>query len=139
MKALAKLTRPSPEGIFPRKRLFRRLNQARTRPVIFITAPPGSGKTSLVTSYLKDRKLPCLWYQVDASDADVASFFYHMGEEGSPIFSRRMCRLFLRHRIAGDYVTNEPLELRYGENRCVEYLVCLFEILVPCYEVGGSP
>ncbi len=79
MKKLAKLTRPSSEGIFPRKRLFRILDQARARPVIFITAPPGSGKTCLVTSYLKDRKLPCLWYQVDGGDADVASFFYYMG------------------------------------------------------------
>ncbi len=79
MKTLAKLTRPSPEGIFSRKRLFRSLDQARKRPVIFITGPPGSGKTSLVTSYLKYRKLPCLWYQMDEGDADVASFFYYMG------------------------------------------------------------
>jgi len=79
MKTLAKLTCPSSEGMFSRKRLFRRLDQGRTRPVIFITAPPGSGKTSLVTSYLKDRKLPCLWYQMDEGDADLATFFYYMG------------------------------------------------------------
>lgn len=52
MKTLAKLTRPNLEGIFLRKRLFRRLDQALMRPVIFITGPAGSGKTSLVTSYL---------------------------------------------------------------------------------------
>ncbi len=79
MKTLAKLTRPSPDGIFPRKRLFRLLDQARRRPMIFITGPPGSGKTSLVTSYLKHRELPCLWYQVDERDSDAASFFYYMG------------------------------------------------------------
>lgn len=79
MEVLVKITRPSPEGIFPRKRLFRRLDQARTRPVTFITAPPGSGKTSLVTSYIDARKLPCLWYQMDEGDADLATFFYYMG------------------------------------------------------------
>ncbi len=47
--------------------------------MIFITGPPGSGKTSLVTSYLKHRELPCLWYQVDERDSDAASFFYYMG------------------------------------------------------------
>lgn len=79
MKNPAKITRPNPEGLFPRKRLFRSLDQARTRPVVFITAPPGSGKTSLVTSYIQDRKLPCLWYQADEGDADPANFFYYMG------------------------------------------------------------
>ncbi len=91
MEYLAKLTRPSPDGIFPRKRLFRSLDQARGRPMIFITAPPGSGKTSLVTSYLKDRKRPCLWYQMDEGDADVASFFYYMGiaaKKAAPRYKR---------------------------------------------------
>ncbi len=55
------------------------MDQARTQPVIFISGPPGSGKTSLVASYLKDRNLPCLWYQVDEGDADLATFFYYMG------------------------------------------------------------
>jgi DNA-binding SARP family transcriptional activator len=91
MATLAKITRPSPEGLFPRKRLFQRLDQARSRPVIFITAPPGSGKTCLVTSYLKDRKLPCLWYQVDQGDADLATFFYYMGlaaKKAAPRYKR---------------------------------------------------
>ena len=91
MKILAKLTCPSSERTFPRKRLFRRLDQARTRPVIFITAPPGSGKTSLVSSYLKDRKLPCLWYQMDEGDADLATFFYYMGlaaKKAAPRYKR---------------------------------------------------
>jgi len=79
MVTFAKIVRPSLAGIFPRKRLFRLLDRFRLSPVVFISGPPGSGKTSLVTSYLQDRKLPCLWYQVDEGDADLATFFYYMG------------------------------------------------------------
>ena len=46
---------------------------------MWISGPPGSGKTSLITSYLDARKLPCLWYRIDEGDADIASFFYYMG------------------------------------------------------------
>lgn len=45
-------------------------------------AQAGSGKTTLIASYLDARKLPCIWYQVDAGDGDIASFFYYMGLAG---------------------------------------------------------
>ena len=116
MKTLAKLTRPSPEGLFPRKRLFQRLDQARTRPVIFITAPPGSGKTCLVTSYLKDRKLPCLWYQVDKGDADLATFFYYMGlaaKKAAPRYKRPLPLFTPEYGLGVPTFTR-----RYFENLC---------------------
>ena len=47
--------------------------------MIWIAGPPGCGKTTLVSSYLDARKLPCLWYQVDPGDADPATFFYYLG------------------------------------------------------------
>jgi len=71
--------RPEITGYFPRKRLFRLLDAARKRPVVWTSAPPGSGKTTLVGSYLDARGLPCLWYQMDERDSDVATFFYYMG------------------------------------------------------------
>jgi ATP/maltotriose-dependent transcriptional regulator MalT/two-component SAPR family response regulator len=77
--SIAKIIRPGAKGIYPRKRLFRLLDRGRRFPVIWITGPPGSGKTSLATSYVEARKLPCLWYQVDERDNDIASFFYYMG------------------------------------------------------------
>ena len=76
---LAKTTRPSFSGVLARERLFISLDEARTRPVVWITGPPGSGKTTLAASYVEHRKLPSLWYQFDESDADVASFYYHLG------------------------------------------------------------
>jgi len=76
--SIAKIIRPGAKGIYPRKRLFRLLDRGRRFPIIWVTGPPGSGKTSLVASYLDARKLPCLWYQIDERDADIASFFYYI-------------------------------------------------------------
>ncbi len=77
--SLVKISRPHPSGVLARQRLFHLLDQSRTKPAIWIKGPPGSGKTILVASYLDARKLLCLWYQVDASDTDIASFFYYLG------------------------------------------------------------
>lgn len=76
--SLAKTTRPSFAGILPRERLFARLDAARANRVIWLTGPPGAGKTSLVATYIERRKLRSLWYQLDESDTDAASFFYHL-------------------------------------------------------------
>src|SRR5215813_8444677 len=76
--SLAKTTRPSLTGILPRERLYAMLDAARIRRVVWITGPPGCGKTTLVASYLEQRGLPSLWYQVDEGDQDAASFFYYL-------------------------------------------------------------
>ena len=49
-------------------------------PITWISSPAGSGKTTLVASYLKTRSIPALWYRVDEADADIATFFYYMSE-----------------------------------------------------------
>ncbi|MEK6679057.1 MAG: hypothetical protein AABY39_06545, partial [Nitrospirota bacterium] len=76
----AKITPPRlTENVYLRKRLFKAIDSARKKPVVWIAAPGGAGKTTLITSYLKEKKLPCLWYQIDAGDGDIASFFHYMG------------------------------------------------------------
>ncbi len=77
--SIAKINRPKVPGVLLRSRLFAKLDENRDKAVIWMSAPGGSGKTTLVASYIDSRKMPCLWYRVDAQDADPATFFYYMG------------------------------------------------------------
>ncbi len=76
---LAKFTAPRLPAIVERPRLHRLLDRARKRPIVWINAPPGFGKTTLVSSYLRTRKLRSLWYQLDEGDSDLATFFHYLG------------------------------------------------------------
>jgi LuxR family transcriptional regulator, maltose regulon positive regulatory protein len=76
--SLAKLSRPRLFGVIQRERLFALLDENRGRPLVWLSGPPGAGKTTLVATYLETRELPALWYQVDPGDADPASFFYYL-------------------------------------------------------------
>jgi DNA-binding SARP family transcriptional activator len=77
--AFAKTTRPAIASAVPRERLFARLDGTAGRTVAWISGPPGAGKTTLAASYVEARRYRCLWYQVDADDADVATFFHYLG------------------------------------------------------------
>jgi LuxR family transcriptional regulator, maltose regulon positive regulatory protein len=77
--ALAKTTRPHLTGVVTCRRLFRVLDRYADRPLTWVTGPPGSGKTTLVGSYLQRRRRRTLWYQVDEGDRDAATFFYYLG------------------------------------------------------------
>ena len=76
---ISKITCPKLTGAIQRDRLFHLLDKARQKPVVWVEAQAGSGKTTLVSSWLDSRKLNNLWYQLDEGDADIASFFYYMG------------------------------------------------------------
>ena len=79
---LAKLSRPRLFDAVPRERLFARLDEMRCHPLIWISGPPGAGKTALVGSWLASRNLPCRWYHVDAGDVDPATLFFYLVELG---------------------------------------------------------
>jgi tetratricopeptide (TPR) repeat protein len=76
--ALAKISPPRVHDVLVRTRLFGVLDKAGQRPVVWLSARPGAGKTTLVASYLEARKRPGIWYQLDDADADPASFIYHL-------------------------------------------------------------
>jgi hypothetical protein len=90
---IAKITAPDVSGVALRKRLFLLLDRCRKKPVVWITGPAGSGKTTLVADYLKRHRLPCLWYQLDEGDGDLAAFFYYMAlaaKKAAPRYRKAM-------------------------------------------------
>jgi LuxR family maltose regulon positive regulatory protein len=77
-EALAKIAMPRNRKLFKRTGLFTKLDGALRSPAVWVNGPPGSGKTTLASSYLLDRKRPAIWYRIDANDADVASLFWYL-------------------------------------------------------------
>src|SRR3954463_14405489 len=87
---LAKLTQPRLHGALARERLFDLLDENRaSMAAIWVIAPPGAGKTTLVSSYLSARRIPGIWYQIDTGDADIASFFHYLRMAASPLMRKR--------------------------------------------------
>ncbi len=79
-RQLAKLTRPRLHGAVARERLFSRLDALREYPVVWVNGPPGSGKTTLVASYVEASRSPAIWYLLDSGDSDPATFFYYLAQ-----------------------------------------------------------
>ena len=77
---VAKISRPKISGIFPRKRLFDELNALQDQTAVWLSSPPGAGKTSLVCDYIDQQSVKTVWYQVDEGDADIPTFFYYLGQ-----------------------------------------------------------
>ncbi len=70
---------PRPNAV-PRPRLIARLNEGLTRPVTLLSAPPGFGKTTLLSIWLD--QLPAstrvAWITLDAADNDPARFLAYL-------------------------------------------------------------
>src|SRR3990172_8344202 len=76
--SLGKTARPRLAGVVARPRLFALLDRGREGSIVWVSGPPGCGKTTLCASYLDQAHVPSLWYQLDDGDGDVATFFYYL-------------------------------------------------------------
>jgi LuxR family transcriptional regulator, maltose regulon positive regulatory protein len=75
-----KLSRPKLLQTYPRTRLFGILSESVGSCALWICGPAGSGKTTLVNSFIDTSDIACIWYDIDRTDTDIASFFYYMGK-----------------------------------------------------------
>jgi len=134
---IAKVTRPTPSGHFPRHRLYRHLDKSRKTSLLWITGPPGCGKTTLVSSYIESRRLPCLWYKVDEGDADLATFFYYLGlaaKKAAPRSKKRL-PLLTPDRLPGLTVFAH----RYFESLSTILPVPSLVVLDDCHHMQENP
>ncbi|MBL8529155.1 MAG: hypothetical protein JNL68_15825 [Burkholderiales bacterium] len=76
--------------VLPRQRLFAALEEMGGGTVAFVSAPAGSGKTTLAASYVAQKHVPSIWFRVDAADQDLATFFASLSQ-ASRIVSPRKC------------------------------------------------
>ncbi|MCF8037382.1 MAG: hypothetical protein K9K62_10960 [Desulfobacteraceae bacterium] len=83
--SLAKISRPRVQKVLQRRRLSRLLDETRACRATWVCGPGGSGKTTFIASYIEENQLPCIWYQIDEGDSDIAAFFYYLGLAGKSL------------------------------------------------------
>lgn len=61
-----------------RKPLINKLKSGQKKPLMVITGPAGSGKTSLVSQWIMEDKKSIAWYSIDENDNDPDLFFQYL-------------------------------------------------------------
>ena len=69
---------PGRSTLVARPRLIQKMDQALTHPLTLISAPPGFGKTTLLTAWLEQQPAPAAWLSLDESDNDLARFLAYL-------------------------------------------------------------
>ena len=80
IREISKTLRPPiASSSYQRRDLHNLLDEANSRRLIVISGPQGAGKSTLLATYIATRKLASIWYQVDSTDKDLATFFHYFG------------------------------------------------------------
>ena len=70
-----------------RPRLSQLIDGGLDRALILVSAPAGYGKTTLVSSWLKETKIPSAWLSLDGGDNDPVRFLQYLIATLSPLAS----------------------------------------------------
>ncbi|RLB05469.1 MAG: hypothetical protein DRG83_02555 [Deltaproteobacteria bacterium] len=128
--SIGKITPPELPEVVLRRHLFELLDDKRHYRVTWISSLAGSGKTTLIASYLYNSNIPCLWYQLDKGDDDIATFFYYLGIAAAKIApqNRELMPTFTPQYLPGVSM----FARRFFENLCCQ-LVAPFYIVFDNY------
>ena len=69
---------PASQNIVHRQELYEKLNIGLTRKLILISAPAGSGKTTIISDWINQYKIPSVWFSLDNGDNDPAVFLSYV-------------------------------------------------------------
>jgi LuxR family maltose regulon positive regulatory protein len=148
----SKIAKPKLAQTADNQRLFRRLDAALERPVVWLHGPPGAGKTTLIATYTAARRLRPLWLRLDEDDGDASTLSFYLGlaeahargaadahrlpaltpdyQRDAPAFSRNLFRLIFGGLEAPLLVLDDYHEL--GENAAAhEMLAAGFREIPP--------
>lgn len=67
-----------PQGLVQRPRLIERLNKVTQCKLTLISAPAGFGKTTLISEWIFQSRLPVVWVSLDKSDNDPVYFIKYV-------------------------------------------------------------
>ncbi|MBK6281700.1 MAG: hypothetical protein IPF54_02650 [Draconibacterium sp.] len=69
---------PAGQNIVHRQELYKKLDTGLTRKLILISAPAGFGKTTVVSDWINQNKIPTAWFSLDKGDNDPAEFINYI-------------------------------------------------------------
>ena len=69
---------PAGNNIVHRTALYEKLNEGLSRKLILISAPAGFGKTTVVSDWINQNKIPTAWFSLDKGDNDPADFLSYI-------------------------------------------------------------
>jgi LuxR family maltose regulon positive regulatory protein len=69
---------PARNNIVHRSELFESLNSGLARKLILISAPAGFGKTTLLSDWIYQYKIPTAWFSIDKGDNDPVVFLSYI-------------------------------------------------------------
>lgn len=76
---LSKLHIPSAgKNIVHRSELYEKLNTGLNRKLILISAPAGFGKSTVVSNWINQHKIPTAWFSIDSNDNDPVDFLSYI-------------------------------------------------------------
>jgi LuxR family maltose regulon positive regulatory protein len=69
---------PAGNNIVHRTELFEKLNKGLSRKLILVSAPAGFGKTTVVSDWINQSKIPTAWFSLDNGDNDPTDFLSYI-------------------------------------------------------------
>ena len=89
----SKIIPPVHQPVFERPQLLDMLTENQHRPLVWVHGAPGAGKTTLVSSWLKQQQARFLWYRMDNGSNVSADLFYFLGLSVQRNYPRKRFKL----------------------------------------------